>query len=99
MPDPTGLREECNGDDDDCDGATDCNDADCAADPACVCTPDETPEVTCDDGNDNDCDGLTDCDDSDCDGDPACTCLPKNALCSLDEECCSLDCKNNGRCR
>jgi hypothetical protein len=26
-------------------------------------------------------------------------CLPRNASCTLDSECCSGDCKNNGRCR
>jgi hypothetical protein len=64
------------GRDDDCDGLFDCDDPDCAWDPACVCVPDETPEATCDDGRDNDCDGAADCDDGDCYFDPACMCSP-----------------------
>ena len=91
-PDETGLCDD--GEDNDCDGNTDCDDTDCAADPACVCIPTESPEVSCSDGIDNDCDGDTDCDDADC----AC-CSPKNASCSSDDECCSGICKNNGRCR
>ena len=45
--------------DNDCDGATDCDDPDCTA----ACT---TTETDCDDGLDNDEDGATDCDDPDC---------------------------------
>ena len=52
--------------DDDSDGATDCDDADCTADPACA------PEAVCDDGADDDDDGLTDCDDADCAADFVC---------------------------
>jgi cysteine-rich repeat protein len=54
--------------DNDGDGLTDCDDSDCAGDPACA--PAEVED--CSDGIDNDGDGLTDCDDSDCAGDPAC---------------------------
>ena len=71
--------------------------ADCGSPPA-----NEVPTVTCEDGIDNDCDQAVDCNDVDCDGiDPACIiiCLPKNASCSIDSECCSGDCKGNGRCR
>lgn len=72
---PTGA-EICNDDlDNDCDGDTDCRDAECAEFPLCGdCTP--LPEV-CSDDVDNDCDGLVDCDDSeDCYDDPwACTCI------------------------
>jgi hypothetical protein len=54
--------------DDDGDGATDCDDEDCAADPAC-----ETPAVEiCDNETDDDGDAAVDCDDSDCSADPAC---------------------------
>jgi hypothetical protein len=56
------------GTDNDCDGATDAADTDCAP----VCVPTGPSETVCDDGLDDDCDGLFDCDDSDCDGDPAC---------------------------
>ena len=27
------------------------------------------------------------------------TCLPKNAACTLDSQCCSNDCKPNGKCK
>ena len=65
--DPPPPAEICDdGVDNDLDGATDCDDADCALDLACA-----VPEV-CDDGADNDLDGDTDCDDSDWDLDLAC---------------------------
>ncbi|MCB9525251.1 MAG: proprotein convertase P-domain-containing protein [Myxococcales bacterium] len=61
VPDVDLGPELCgNGIDDDRDGAMDCDDSECAADPACV-----EPEV-CDDFIDNDGDGDTDCADSDC---------------------------------
>jgi len=88
---------------------------DCGAPPLCgddVCDAGEDPctcpadcgispasETSCTNNVDDDCDGAVDCDDQDCDGDLACTCLPKNAACTLDAECCSGDCKANGRCR
>jgi hypothetical protein len=50
--------------DNDCDGLTDCADADCA--PAASCST--APETQCDDGADNDSDGPTDCADGDCVG-------------------------------
>ncbi len=53
----------------------------------------------CGDGADNDCDGFPDCADADCSTDPVCICLPKGDACTLDSECCSSDCKNNGTCR
>jgi hypothetical protein len=54
--------------DNDCDGATDAADSDCAP----VCVPTGPTETVCDDGLDDDCDGLFDCDDSDCTDDPVC---------------------------
>ncbi|MEO1995241.1 MAG: trypsin-like peptidase domain-containing protein, partial [Planctomycetaceae bacterium] len=62
------------------------------------CEP--TVEI-CDDGLDNDCDTDIDCSDSECTLDPYCvaTCEPKNAMCSIDSDCCSGICKRNGRCR
>jgi Zn-dependent metalloprotease len=57
-PPPVEICDD--GIDNDEDGATDCDDSDCAFDLACA-----EPEV-CDDGVDNDLDGATDCDDSDC---------------------------------
>lgn len=55
--------------DDDADGATDCDDSDCAADAACDLPATET---SCDNAVDDDGDGSTDCDDSDCADDVAC---------------------------
>ena len=65
-----GLEDDrCDdGVDNDNDGATDCADADCTGDPACI-----VPVEICDDGFDNDGDSLVDCDDPDCIGFPACT--------------------------
>ncbi len=49
--------------DDDCDGLVDCQDDDCAADPACL---DESDDLgNCLDSLDNDSDGLQDCEDYD----------------------------------
>ncbi len=83
--------------DNDCDGAIDCADSDCASDPACGggCTPTEPTEMTCNDGLDNDCDGFVDCADSDCAADPACApaCSPKGASCVSNSDCCSNKCK------
>ena len=90
----------------DCGPAPFCGDFIC--DPAegedsCSCADDcgPPPAEDCTDGVDNDCDTSVDCDDSDCSSDPACnvSCLPKNASCSLDNECCSVRCKPNGKCR
>ena len=61
---PFELREGENrcsdGMDNDGDGATDCDDADCQGSTGCL------GEGECGDGVDNDGDGATDCDDSDC---------------------------------
>jgi hypothetical protein len=55
---------ECDdGIDNDGDGATDCDDADCSGFPGCG---GGVPSEICDDGIDNDGDGATDCDDDDC---------------------------------
>ena len=51
--------------DNDGDGFTDCEDADCEGDSDCAL------EI-CNDGIDNDEDGFTDCDDADCDTSPDC---------------------------
>ncbi len=77
----------------DCDGAIDCADADCSADPACA-TPD--PEI-CDNGLDDDGDGDADCADADCVD--AANCQPPsacndNGVCEGGEDClnCGGDC-------
>ncbi len=53
--------------DDDGDGATDCDDVDCAGDPDCA-----VPVERCGNGADDDRDGLADCDDPDCAENPRC---------------------------
>ena len=50
----------------------DCDDPDCAADPACLIVGTEI----CSDGGDNDGDGDIDCDDSDCAGSTCCSGIP-----------------------
>jgi hypothetical protein len=74
--DPT--ETECaNAADDDCDGARDCADPECAgsvcdaAGGTCLvlgCCGTGGPERDCADGSDDDCDGLVDCADPDCGG-------------------------------
>jgi hypothetical protein len=56
--------------DEDVDGAVDCMDTDCAAEPACA------PKELCSNGVDDDTDTFTDCADMDCDG-KACDALGK----------------------
>lgn len=66
---PPGAETNCNdGIDNDCDGNTDCGDADCSEIPPCDCVPTHSKEKgpRCSDGIDNDCDGLIDGDDPDC---------------------------------
>ncbi|MGB5754291.1 MAG: hypothetical protein WBN87_15645, partial [Thermoanaerobaculia bacterium] len=89
----------------DCGAAPFCGDGTCdPGEDQCSCTadcgiPPGSEAGLCTDGIDNDCGGGIDCADADCTSDPACICLPKNTSCSLDSECCSGDCKGNGRCR
>ncbi len=65
-----GPEQVCDdGQDNDMDGATDCDDTDCWTADACA----GQHELVCDDQNDDDNDGATDCDDSDCKDDPACS--------------------------
>jgi hypothetical protein len=64
-PTPATETSCADGQDEDCDAATDCADSDCAADPGCV-------ETICNDMVDNDNDGLTDCADPDCAAFPGC---------------------------
>ena len=72
--------------------------------PPATCTPNETPEATCDDGVDNDCDEAVDCDDTNCSGDPACappSPCNANTVCEPGEDClnCPSDCagKTSGK--
>jgi hypothetical protein len=60
---PLGDEVCDNGIDDDADGATDCDDEDCAGFPECVIEP-ERGVAACTDGRDNDRDDLVDCDDT-----------------------------------
>ncbi len=58
----SGGETECNdGQDNDGDSATDCDDPDCSADPRCSAST----EINCDDSVDNDGDSLVDCNDTD----------------------------------
>lgn len=62
------ANEICNNQmDDDGDGFTDCDDADCTSDPAC-----QGSGEICNNQIDDDGDGSIDCADSDCTSDPAC---------------------------
>ena len=64
------VGERCGGQDDDCDGSVDCDDADCDGDADCQAACDPVPEAC--EGGDDDCDGLIDCDDPDCSDQPDC---------------------------
>ena len=80
----------CNdGNDNDCDGQTDCSDSQCAGDPCgsngricisniCQC-PGSSPETNCGNATDDDCDGQVDCADNDCNGD---SCGSNGRICS-----------------
>jgi hypothetical protein len=69
--------EDCgDGDDNDGDGAIDCDDPDCFGDPISCAT-----ERNCGDGLDNDMDGTTDCGDVDCAG--ATWCAPPQGIWEL----------------
>ncbi len=101
--DSTGTVEVCdNSLDDDGDGATDCDDTDCAAAPECAATV----ESSCTDGLDDDGDGQTDCDDSDCAADPACVVPTEETDCDdgLDDDgdgqtdCDDPDCDDDPAC-
>jgi V8-like Glu-specific endopeptidase len=86
----------------DCSGTGYCGDGTCdPGEDTCSCPADcgyppssEIPSSTCDDGIDNDCDLVADCADGDCDTDPACagTCAPVGDPCTVNEDCCSLNC-------
>ncbi len=102
--DPATGSEVCtDGVDNDDDGLIDCDDSDCAAEPACDAPITET---VCDDGIDDDDDGLIDCDDSDCAADPACVAPTTETLCddSLDNDddgaidCGDTDCAGDPAC-
>ena len=64
---PSTTETDCSdGIDNDVNGSTDCCDAACTGDPACLM------EGNCGDLMDNDCDGAVDCCDEDCNGDSQC---------------------------
>jgi hypothetical protein len=66
-PNFESIETSCTGGlDNDCDGDVDCDDTDCAGDPACT-------ELVCDNNIDDDGDGPIDCLDSDCQNKPVCT--------------------------
>ena len=76
--DDSVATEDCtNGTDDDGNGLVDCDDAACAADPACQATVEDCTNGVDDDGN-----GLVDCDDTACAADPACTSGGGGATCA-----------------
>jgi hypothetical protein len=91
----TGLCDD--GEDNDLDGAVDCDDRDCRLDDACV-----VPEI-CGNGADDDGDGAVDCDDSDCEGSPLC---PTTEICNngIDDDrdgrtdCEDADCADDPSC-
>jgi hypothetical protein len=89
--------------DDDCDGATDCDDNDCAADSACKVVKIET---NCADKIDDDGDGKTDCDDADCLQHAECKPASEtNCTDGKDDDgdgaidCADNDCANNDACK
>ena len=89
-----------NGADDDGDGNTDCDDADCNADPACA----GMVETDCTNGMDDDGDGDTDCADTNCALDPACMPQAENCTNGMDDDgdgatdCADADCTANPAC-
>jgi hypothetical protein len=90
-----------NGNDDDCNGLSDCYDPACQNDPSCI---DRKKEV-CDNGKDDDGNGLIDCSDPACFGDKACV-VPGREICNnnLDDDedglvdCKDPDCANDPAC-
>ncbi|MFH2007326.1 MAG: hypothetical protein ABI333_12115 [bacterium] len=73
---PTVETNCTDGQDDDLDCDVDCDDSDCAADPACG----GLAEI-CDNGIDDDSDGDVDCADADCAGHASCpTCTPQTTI-------------------
>jgi len=86
--------------DDDLDGDTDCDDADCADDPAC-----QVPDEDCTNGVDDDLDGDTDCDDADCVNDPACQVPDEDCGNGVDDDldgdtdCADSDCADDPACQ
>lgn len=99
-----GTETDCDdGLDNDGDGDFDCDDADCADDPAC--DGGGGPETNCGNGVDDDGDGPIDCADTDCAGNPAC--LPDEETDCDDGvdndgdgglDCDDADCDDSGAC-
>ena len=51
----------------------------------------------CDNGVDDDCNGQADCADSACSGDPSCQCGDSGSACTSNTDCCSGNCRTNGK--
>jgi hypothetical protein len=111
QPEPDKELNCSDGKDNDGDGVIDCEDADCADNPACQSPPPSAKpdrETNCTDRIDNDGDSVVDCADSDCYDDPACkpNGMPENtnSLCSdfIDNDgdgaidCDDMDCQGPG---
>jgi hypothetical protein len=92
---PEPQETNCtDGADNDCDGATDCEDPDCkgvSCGSGCVCNAGKH-EVNCADGVDNDGDGLIDCMDPDCTHKPCSTATPAAVCCGIGSS--AAQCKN-----
>ena len=81
-----------------------CGDSVCeGAETECLCAVDcggsAATETSCDNGADDDCDGAIDCADVDCRPFPGCLCAGQGAICNVNADCCSGNCKRNGTCR
>ena len=85
--------------DDDADGDTDCDDADCNGEPGCGPATED-----CDNGDDDDDDDAIDCNDADCFGELACETADEDCTDEVDNDydgfvdCADADCKPGSDC-